>query len=92
MAEFIDLSRLQPTTWHALGRYASRRGYDEWLRKFTEPQWAAWLVALLKVEQGHRRTVSIREVGHHPETGANGQRCCQGRGGRMGRCAVHSAG
>lgn len=51
MSDFVDLSQLNPTTWYALEQYAVRHGYDEWLRKFIQPQWAAWLIVLLKVEQ-----------------------------------------
>jgi hypothetical protein len=39
-----------PDTWRALERYAERCGYDEWVRRWIEPQWLAWLIALLQAE------------------------------------------
>ncbi len=39
-----------PETRRALERYAEKHGYDEWVRRWSEPQWLAWLIALLQEE------------------------------------------
>ena len=35
-------------SFRALQRFAEDRGYDEWFHAWIEPQWLAWLIALLK--------------------------------------------
>jgi hypothetical protein len=39
-----------PATWDALEKYAEKHDYCEWFRRYTQPQWAAWLIFLLKAE------------------------------------------
>src|SRR5580700_170867 len=34
-------------SWYALKAFGERRGY-EWLQPYTEPQWVAWLIEILK--------------------------------------------
>lgn len=51
MSEFVDLTVLSPEASYALlETYAYQRDFDPWLHKFIEPQWFAWLIALLKAE------------------------------------------
>jgi hypothetical protein len=38
-------------TMRALDRYAEQHGYEEWLKGWMEPQWAAWLTFLLAAEE-----------------------------------------
>lgn len=46
---FVYLDLL-PASWKALEMYAELHGYDEWFRRYMQPQWAAWLVFMLKAE------------------------------------------
>ena len=48
MSDSISLKqRLSPDAWHALEGFAGRRDY-EWFQPVIEPQWAAWLIEILK--------------------------------------------
>jgi hypothetical protein len=35
-------------SFRAFERFAESRGYEEWFHSWIEPQWLAWLIALLK--------------------------------------------
>lgn len=35
-------------SWPDIEEWAFLQGYDEWLRKWIQPQWLAWLITLLR--------------------------------------------
>jgi hypothetical protein len=37
-------------SFRAFERWGEEHGYEEWLRSWIQPQWAAWLVFLLQAE------------------------------------------
>lgn len=45
MSDSINMKDL--LSWHALKSFANSRGY-EWFQVWTEPQWVAWLIEILK--------------------------------------------
>jgi len=45
MSDSINMQEL--FSWHALKAFAQRRDW-EWFQPWTEPQWVAWLIEILK--------------------------------------------
>jgi hypothetical protein len=46
MADLIHIGDM--LSWQAFERWAEKRGYEEWLRRWIEPQWLAWLIVILE--------------------------------------------
>lgn len=45
MSDSINMKELH--SYHAFKAFAGRRGYG-WFQEFTEPQWVAWFIEILK--------------------------------------------